>query len=83
MSSFECIKRDLFFSTEMFVVGTQKNPLIETILLSTQNTGLRMFKIDQDFLIKNLQMMHIMSILFLLKALKELNRILTIKVLTY
>ena len=67
----------------MCVVGTQKNHLIETILLSTQNAGLRMFRIDQDFLIKHLQMMHIMSILFLFNTLKELNRILTIKVLTY
>ena len=37
--SSECIPKNLFsyFSTKTYVVGTQKNRLNETVLLSTQN----------------------------------------------
>ena len=32
----------LIFSTETYVVGTQKNRLNERVLLSTQNTGINL-----------------------------------------
>ena len=37
--SYECVPKISFsyFSTKTYVVGTQKNRLIETVLLSTQN----------------------------------------------
>ena len=37
-SKYDCIKNQFcYFSTKTYVVGTQKNRLNETILLSTQN----------------------------------------------
>ena len=37
----ECVpKKNSYFSTKTYVVGTQKNRLNETVLLSTQNTCL-------------------------------------------
>ena len=37
--SYECVSKNWFsyFSTKAYVVGTQKNRLNETVLLSTQN----------------------------------------------
>ena len=32
-----CTKKIMFFSTKRYVVGTQKNRLNETVLLSTEN----------------------------------------------
>ena len=32
-----CTKKNSYFSTKTYVVGTLKNSLIETVLLSTQN----------------------------------------------
>ena len=40
-----CIGRLFFFSFKTYVVGTQKNHLNETVLLSTQNTFKLMGKI--------------------------------------
>ena len=39
----ECVPENYFsyFSTKTYVVGTQKNRLDETVLLSTQNTCLK------------------------------------------
>ena len=37
-----------YFSTKTYGMGTQKNSLNETVLLSTQNTCLNMFKL-MDF----------------------------------
>ena len=35
--SYECVMKLSYFSTKTYVVGTQKNRLIETFLLNTQN----------------------------------------------
>ena len=35
--NYECITKENYFSTKMYVVGTQKNRLNETVLLGTKN----------------------------------------------
>ena len=41
----ECVTEKIFsyFSTKTYVVGTQKNRLIETVLLSTKNISLKLW----------------------------------------
>ena len=38
-------KNNFLISTKTYVVGTQKNSLNETVLLSTQNKGKKIFRI--------------------------------------